>query len=59
MNELARFSQATGVRKFTTFSDGEPALKALKDMAARNVQGVDQVERSLLGTTLRMARSNE
>ena len=34
---FARFIHAIGVRKFTNFSDGEPAIQALKDMAARSV----------------------
>ena len=32
---FACFIQSTGVRRFVNHSDGEPALKALKDMAAR------------------------
>ena len=43
----ARFIQSTGVRSFVNFSDGEPALKALKDIAARTVQGVEHVSKEV------------
>ena len=44
---FAGFIQATGVRSFVNFSDGEPALKALKVMAARVVQGVEHIPREI------------
>ena len=44
---FARFIQSTGVREFTNHSDGEPALKALKDAAARSVLDVEHVPREV------------
>ena len=36
---------ATGVRRFINFSDNEPAMKALKDAAARACVGVEAIPR--------------
>ena len=44
---FARFIQSTGVRRFVNHSNGEPALKALKDMAARTVQGVEHIPKEV------------
>ena len=35
------FIQQTGVRRFINKSDGEPAMKALKDAAAKALEGVE------------------
>ena len=37
---IAGFIQQTGVRRFINKSHGEPAMKALKDAAAKALEGV-------------------
>ena len=37
------FIQQTGVRMFINKSDGEPAMKALKDAAAKALEGVETI----------------
>ena len=44
---FARFIQSTGVRNFVNHSDGEPALKALKDAAARSILDVEHVPKEV------------
>ena len=40
---FAGFIQQTGVRRFINKSDGEPAMKALKDAAAKALEGVESI----------------
>ena len=40
---FACFIQQTGVRRFINKSDGEPAMKALKDAAAKAPEGVESI----------------
>ena len=40
---FAGFIQQTGVRRFINRSDGEPAMKALKDAAAKALEGVESM----------------
>ena len=58
---LAGFIQQTGVRRFINRSDGEPAMKALKDAAAKAIEGVESIaQESPVGdTTKRMVQSNQ
>ena len=44
---FARQIQSTGVRSFINHSDGEPAMKALKEAAARMVPGVESKSREV------------
>ena len=47
---FAGFIHQTGVRMFISRSDGEPAMKALKDAAAKAVEGVESIsQESLVG----------
>ena len=43
MKFFAGFIQQTGVRRFINKSDGEPAMKALKDAAAKALERVESV----------------
>jgi hypothetical protein len=43
----ARFMQQTGLRKFVNFSDGEPAMKALKEAAAQSVTTLETIPREV------------
>ena len=40
---FAGFIQQTGVRMFINKCDGEPAMKALKDAAAKALEGVESI----------------
>ena len=40
---FAGFIQQAGVRRFINKSDGEPAMKALKDAAAKAVEGLEGI----------------
>ena len=40
---FAGFIQQTGVRMFINKSDGEPAMKALKDAAAKALEGIESI----------------
>ena len=40
---FAGLIQQTGVRRFVNKTDGEPAMKALKDAAAKALQGVESI----------------
>ena len=40
---FADFIQQTGVRMFINKSDGEPAMKALKDAAAKVPEGIESI----------------
>ena len=40
---FAGFIQQTGVRMFINESDGEPAMKALKDSGAKALEGVESI----------------
>ena len=42
---FANFIKMTGVKRFVNFSDGEPAIKSLKEAAARRVDGVEAIPR--------------
>ena len=42
---FARFVQQTEVRRFINASDGEHSMKALKDAAAKDCEGVEAIPR--------------
>ena len=42
---FARFIQQTGVRRFLNTSDGEKAIRALQEAAARACEGVESISR--------------
>ena len=42
---FCNFIKMTGVKRFVNFSDGEPAMRALKEESARRVDGVEAIPR--------------
>ena len=42
---MSNFIKMTGVKRFVNFSDGEPAMKALKEESARKVADVEAISR--------------
>ena len=42
---MSNFIKMTGVKRFVNFSDGEPAMKALKEESARKVAEVEAISR--------------
>ena len=56
---FAGFIQQTGIRRFINRSDGEPAMMALKDAAAKALEGAESIGNRQWEITKRMVTSRQ